>query len=241
MVAISRADFLLLLVGLRDSDPGQDVQIAFLQFCMDNAAWSHGQFLQDLWVAYETKMRKGGFFVEFGATDGIKFSNTRALETRLGWNGILAEPAHVWYPALRRNRACFIDDRCVWTTTGETLTFNQPAIAAHSTIDAFSEGDNLAGTRAEGQRYEVTTVSVNDLLAHWNAPRRIDYLSIDTEGSELDILQALDFGTWEIRLLTVEHNHTPKRQEIHDFLASKGYRRKFETLSNVDDWYVRTY
>jgi len=241
MVAISRADFLLLLVGLRDSDPGQDVQIAFLQFCMDNAAWSHGQFLQDLWVAYETKMRKGGFFVEFGATDGIKFSNTRALETRLGWNGILAEPAHVWYPALRRNRACFIDDRCVWTTTGETLTFNQPAIAAHSTIDAFSEGDNLAGTRAEGQRYEVTTVSLNDLLAHWNAPRRIDYLSIDTEGSELDILQALDFGTWEIRLLTVEHNHTPKRQEIHDFLASKGYRRKFETLSNVDDWYVRTY
>jgi hypothetical protein len=39
----------------------------------------------------------------------------------------------------------------------------------------------------------------------------------------------------------VEHNHTPKRPEIHDFLASKGYRRKFETLSNVDDWYVRTY
>jgi len=76
---------------------------------------------------------------------------------------------------------------------------------------------------------------------HWSAPRRIDYLSIDTEGSELDILQALDFSAWEIRLLTVEHNHTPKRQAIHDFLASKGYRRKFETLSNVDDWYVRTY
>lgn len=104
-----------------------------------------------------------------------------------------------------------------------------------------AQGDSLAGTRAEGQRYEVTTVSLNDLLAHWNAPRRIDYLSIDTEGSELDILQALDFGTWEIHLITVEHNHTPKRQEIHDFLVSKGYRRKFERLSNVDDWYVRTY
>lgn len=90
---------------------------------MDNAAWSHGQFLQDLWVAYETKMRTGGFFVEFGATDGIKFSNTRALETRLGWSGILAEPARICYPALRRNRACFIDDRCVWTTSGETLMF----------------------------------------------------------------------------------------------------------------------
>jgi hypothetical protein len=41
--------------------------------------------------------------------------------------------------------------------------------------------------------------------------------------------------------MSVEHNHTPKRGEIHDFLVSKGYRRKFETLSNVDDWYVRTY
>ena len=241
MVAISRADFLLLMVGLRDSDPGKDEQIAFLQFCMDNAAWSRGQFLQDLWVAYETKMRTGGFFVEFGATDGVKFSNTFALETRLGWRGVLAEPARIWYPALRRNRACFIDDRCVWTTSGETLMFNQPAIAAHSTIDAYSAGDSLSDTRTDGQRYEVTTVSLNDLLAHWNAPRRIDYLSIDTEGSELDILRALDFGAWEIRLLTVEHNHTPKRGEIHDFLASKGYRRKFERLSNVDDWYVRTY
>lgn len=241
MVSISRAEFLLLLVGLRDSDPGQDEQIAFLQFCVGNTVWSGGQFLQDLWVAYETKMRTGGFFVEFGATDGVKFSNTRALETRLGWNGILAEPARIWYPALRRNRACFIDDRCVWTVTGETLMFNQPAIAAHSTIDRYSEGDGLAGTRAGGQRYEVTTVSLNDLLAHWNAPRRIDYLSIDTEGSELDILRSLDFGAWEIRLMSVEHNHTPRRQQTHDFLASKGYRRKFEKLSNVDDWYVRTY
>ncbi|MCA6282394.1 MAG: FkbM family methyltransferase, partial [Phenylobacterium sp.] len=72
-------------------------------------------------------------------------------------------------------------------------------------------------------------------------PRRIDYLSIDTEGSELDILQALDFDAWEIRLIMVEHNFTPKRREIHGFLTAKGYRRKFETLSNVDDWYVRTY
>ena len=88
MVAISRADFLLLMVGLRDSDPGKDEQIAFLQFCMDNATWSHGQFLQDHWVAYETKMRNGGFFVyainvASGVVpcDGIDFNtNTVFLE-----------------------------------------------------------------------------------------------------------------------------------------------------------------
>ena len=98
-----------------------------------------------------------------------------------------------------------------------------------------------ADTRKDGQRYDVQTVSLNDLLAHWRAPRRIDYLSIDTEGSELDILAHFDFEAYEIRLITVEHNHTALRQPIHDFLVAKGYRRKFEKLSNVDDWYVRTY
>lgn len=236
------ADALEMLVALRDQTgkPGDD-QSMFVNFCLKNVGWSRAQFLQDLWVAYELKSRKGGYFVEFGGTDGIKFSNSYALETELGWNGIVAEPARIWHPAIRYNRGCAVDDRCVWTETGQTLLFNQPAIAAHSCIDTYSDSDSLGHTRADGQRYEVQTVSLNDLLAHWRAPRRIDYLSIDTEGSELDILKAFDFGAHEFRLITVEHNHTPQRERLHDFLAAKGYRRKFEKLSNVDDWYVRTY
>jgi FkbM family methyltransferase len=236
------AQCLEMLVALRDQTgtPGDD-QSMFINYCLKNIGWSRGQFLQDLWVAYELKNRRGGYFVEFGGADGVKFSNSYALETEFGWSGIVAEPARVWYPALRRNRACFVEDRCVWTTTGETVTFNQPAIAVHSTIDAFSASDRLAHTRVDGERYDVETVSLNDLLAHWRAPRRIDYLSIDTEGSELDILKAFDFDQWELRLITVEHNHSDQRQPLHDFLTSKGYARKFEKLSNVDDWYVKTY
>ncbi len=239
---ISLADALELLVVLRDQTgrPGDD-QSLFVNFCLKNVGWSKAQFLQDLWVAYELKSRRGGFFVEFGGTDGIKYSNSYALETEFGWSGVIAEPARIWYPALRYNRGCAIDDRCVWTHTGERLMFNQPAIAAHSTIDSYSAADRLADTRTDGQRYEVETVSLNDLLTHWRAPRRIDYLSLDTEGSELDILKATDFEAWEFRLITVEHNHSDQRQPLHDFLTSKGYRRKFEKLSNVDDWYVRTY
>ena len=118
--------------------------------------------------------------------------------------------------------------------------FNQPSIAAHSTIDSFSDVDLHAASRSDGLRYEVETVSLNDLLAFWNAPRRIDYLSIDTEGSELDILQHFDFAAYDVRLITVEHNHTAQRPLIHDLLTAKGFRRKFESLSNVDDWYVRS-
>jgi FkbM family methyltransferase len=240
---LSFAEALELLVALRDqtSASSPDPQLAFINFCLANATRSSSQFLQDLWVAHELKSRKNGFFVEFGAADGIRSSNSYFLEAELGWRGIVAEPARIWYPALRNNRACFIDDRCVWTQSGQSVAFNQPAIALHSTIDSYSDGDMHAETRKEGQRYAVETVSLNDLLAFWGAPRRIDYLSIDTEGSELDILQAFDFAAYDVRLITVEHNHTDQRQPLFDLLTAKGYQRKFEKLSNVDDWYVRTY
>ena len=212
----------------------------FITHCLHGITKSHAQFLQDLWVSFELRNQRDGFFVEFGGTNGVKFSNSCYLERELGWRGIVAEPARIWYPALRDNRRCFIDERCVWTTTGERLAFIQPPIAAHSTLVAFADSDGHADTRQDGERYEVETVSLLDLLAHWKAPRRIDYLSLDTEGSELAILQAFDFSAYDVGLISVEHNHTDKRQPIFDLLTAQGFRRKFEKLSDVDDWYVKS-
>ena len=229
------------LAGLRDQTTGTtDPRLAFINFCLTHLTCSRAQFLQDLWVAWELGSPRDGYFVEFGATNGLKFSNSWYLENELGWRGILAEPARIWHPALHKNRACHIEERCVWVESGRTLMFNQTEIAAHSTIDSFSDSDMHAASRRDGKRYPVETVSLNDLLAFWNAPARIDYLSIDTEGSELDILQHFDWAAHDVRLISVEHNFTDRRAPICDFLTSKGYARKFEALSNVDDWYVKT-
>ena len=236
----SFAEALEVLLAIRNQKVAGSEEAAFVKHCLRYAADSYSQFLQDLWVTYELPQLRDGFFVEFGAANGVRSSNSCYLERELGWNGILAEPARVWRDALLAERRCFIDTRCVWTVSGERLVFNEASIALHSTIDAFSDSDRLAHTRADGERYEVETVSLNDLLAHWKAPRRIDYMSIDTEGSELAILQAFDFDRHDVRLVSVEHNYTDKRQPLHDLLTSKGFRRKFEQLSNVDDWYVKT-
>jgi FkbM family methyltransferase len=240
MRATTFAEALELLVAMRDQATDSD-ETRFLSHCLRNIGLSHAQFLQDLWVSYELKSARNGFFVEFGGANGVNYSNSCYLERELGWRGIVAEPARIWREGLYASRNCAIDTRCVWTVSGEQILFNQPPIAAHSTIDSFSDSDGHADTRKDGLRYEVETVTLLDLLAHWNAPRRIDYLSMDTEGSELAILEAFDFSRYDIRLISIEHNHTDKRQPIFELLTAHGFQRKFEKLSAVDDWYVKTY
>ena len=70
-------------------------------------------------------------------------------------------------------------------------------------------------------------------------PDVIDYLSIDTEGSELEILQTFDFDAYKFRLITVEHaGEKEKREKICSLLESKGYNRWLPILSRWDDWYI---
>jgi FkbM family methyltransferase len=116
--------------------------------------------------------------------------------------------------------------------------FNESNNPDMSTIHQFSAQDHHASARKDGKTYTVQTISLNDLLKKYSAPSCIDYLSIDTEGSEYDILSNLDFDRYNFRVITCEHNHSPNRELIHELLTSKGYKRKFENISLFDDWYV---
>jgi FkbM family methyltransferase len=199
---------------------------------------SKAQLKQDMFVLSELDYKRDGYFVEFGATNGVDFSNTYLLETEMGWRGILAEPAKVWQDALVANRKCCISFDCVWSKSHEELEFNEVGAADLSTIDVFSDGDEHAKTRKEGKKYNVYTVSLLDLLNKYKAPKEIDYLSIDTEGSEFEILSAFDFDAYKFKVITCEHNYTPMREKLADLLTSKGYTRKYTEYSRFDDWYV---
>ena len=80
--------------------------------------------------------------------------------------------------------------------------------ARFSTIDVFSKLDCHAKRRQEGKRYTIETISLSDLLKVHNAPIDIDYLSIDTEGSEFTILDSFFPSQHAIRIITVERNYT---------------------------------
>ncbi len=87
-------------------------------------------------------------------------------------------------------------------------------------------------------QYPVETITLNELLESYSAPSHIDYISIDTEGSEYSILKACDFNRWSFGVLTVEHNFLAQRDKIHELLASHGYKRILSHISEHDDWYI---
>jgi len=206
---------------------------------LDLVFGSKSQIGQDLFVLMQTGFKRDGYFVEFGATDGVELSNTWLLEREFGWTGILAEPARAWQAALKKNRTASIETRCVWKETGARLTFSEADATGLSTISTFGESDGHADERRNSVQYEVETVSLNDLLDEHGAPDEIDYLSIDTEGSEFDILNSFDFSPRRFAVITCEHNFSAAREKIFALLTANGYERRFDHLSQFDDWYVR--
>jgi len=211
---------------------------SILTFSNNLLKHSKAQIRQDLFVLFELNFKKNGYFIEFGATDGVYLSNTYMLEEAFDWRGILAEPAKIWWDELIKNRRCHIEKKCVWHTSNEIIEFNETDAAGISTINSFSNSDVHAEARKNGKLYQVETISINDLLEKFAAPNEIDYLSIDTEGSEFSILSSLNFNKYKIKIITCEHNFSPARENIFKLLTRNGYMRKHEELSRFDDWYV---
>ena len=195
------------------------------------------QIYQDIFVLYTLNWKRNGFFVEFGSTNGFDLSNSYLLEKDFGWKGILCEPASVWKEDLKKNRNSILDFRCVWKTSGKTLDLIVPSKPEFSKISILKNQKSLNVDQSE----KVETVSLNDLLNTYNAPKNIDYLSIDTEGSEYEILEAFDFSKYRISIITCEHNFSKKREKIFKLLNKNGYQRVFQGLSRWDDWYIKSY
>lgn len=216
-------------------------ELRFLAYVFAHRHESRSQILQDLWVSFELEGLRDGFFVEFGATNGLKNSNTYLLEHKYHWKGILAEPNPFWHAQLHENRQgdnVAIDHRCVSSATGKTVEFltTDTADPELSGIAEFADGDHFSAVRSSGKSLQIETISLQDLLAQHRAPSVIDYLSIDTEGSEYDILSNFDFST-RSRLISVEQN-TKTEAKLEALLAQRGYVRVFKEFSQWDGWYV---
>lgn len=205
---------------------------------------TNSQNYQDVWALYESGEKYGGVFIEFGATDGVAGSNTLMLERDWGWTGMLLEPLPQHTVALKANRSANVLPLCVWTESDVVLNFDVVDENDLSTITGYGINDEHAEKRTHKQSINVSTISLLEVVKTVGANQPIDYMSVDTEGSEYDILAAYfadpDHSNYTINTISVEHNYNPTvRDKIYKLMYANGYVRVFEDVSMWDDFYKK--
>jgi FkbM family methyltransferase len=187
------------------------------------------QIGQDKWVL-ETMFPgvTDGYFLDVGSGHGTFHSNTAELERR-GWTGICVDP----FPTSMETRTCQVFKEVVWSVPGKVMTF-QKAEGLGGLADTL---DRWKDEAMKAPSVEITTTTLDDLLARAKAPAFIHFLSLDIEGAELEALRAFPFDKIRVGSMAIEHNYEePKQTQLIEFLAQRGYRRTHEF--NQDDFFA---
>ena len=205
----------------------------------------NSQLYQDIFASFIVESKFEKTFLEFGATDGIELSNSYILEKLFSWKGALSEPSPQWHDELKKNRKnSKIITKCIWKESGKKLDFFMSDNGAYSTINDFIDSDKVSMPKNNNLRKQkgkiicVETISLNDVINEYFNDECPSYISIDTEGSEYEILESFNFDKYRPKLFTIEHNHTENELKIDEFLISNNYRRIFRKLTAFDAWYI---
>ncbi len=176
----------------------------------------NGQDVHLLTKVYPSSRR--GYFVDVGAYDGVEMSNTLLLEQN-GWKGLCIEPHPRAFDKLIRSRRCVCSPFAAFNVDDSEISLSADPVGDQSTIVI----NETTGT-GSFPIIKIPTKKLSTLLRENGAPAYIEYLSIDTEGSEYDILSAHDFTLYRFGYVCVDWNaDDTNRQRLKTLLESKGY------------------
>ncbi|MGA2053140.1 MAG: FkbM family methyltransferase [Opitutales bacterium] len=174
--------------------------------------------------------RAEGYFVEIGANDPRQLSQTWLLEQR-GWTGLLVEPQQGCFDKLvaARPRSRVVRAACAGPESRGTGSLHVAQSSVHSSLAQHvdDQGVNYVGLET------VPIVTVDELLEQM-PPKRVDFVSIDVEGTELDVLRGFDLARWKPELLLIEDK--VNNLQKHRYILQRGYRLLRRT--GVNGWYV---
>ena len=209
------------------------------------------------------KNRGPGFFVDVGAFDGILGSNTSYFEKHLQWQGVAFEPNPSAFEVLRATRSCRLIQGCAYDHDGRVpflaLSEGEQRAGTESRapwsllqlmLDSSHGGTMLSGIpehMGQDQRVEWArnAMKLNQTLATVPCHRIdtvlndcgvkiVDYLSIDVEGAELEVLRGIDFERVQVNVIGVEHS--PRFSEVYDLLTKSGF--EYQGLLFFDEIFV---
>jgi FkbM family methyltransferase len=197
---------------------------------------SYSQLNQDIECLKFYKNMPNGYYVDVGANDGISLSNTYILEKKYGWKGICMEPMPSVFEKLvseRPNAICI--NKAGFSESGKIVQFDE--IVNSPMLSGISKFNTNYNNIYSKNTLSVETITLTDALNAANSPAFIHYLSLDTEGSEYEILKGIDFNKYTFGLIDLEHNFKePNRTQIREYLKERGYN--FVKENKWDDVYV---
>jgi FkbM family methyltransferase len=202
----------------------------FFIFIIKNHKISHSQIFQDLFVYFFSNKKKNGFFLEIGAADGINISNTYLLEKKFNWNGILCEPNPLHKINILKTRRSILNTNIIDGRKSQKKNFYIHDNGFNSSLNKIKKFH---------KKISIKAISLNSLLKKYQCPKVIDYISIDTEGNELNILKNYNFKEYIVKIFSIEHNFNIfNRNKIFNIMKKNNYKRILKNISFMDDWYI---
>lgn len=189
----------------------------------------YSQSGQDAFVVEYFNNKRNGVFIDIGANNGISFSNTYYLEKDLEWKGICFEPIPFTFNKLQENRNCVCINAGVVgdDSLKKEFTYIEDTAYMLSGITEDYHPKHIERIKNTAEKLDrkiikikLPCVKLNKILEEHKI-YDIDYLSIDTEGNELKIIESINFDKYNIRLMTIENNYRDENQT--NVIMSKGY------------------
>ena len=169
--------------------------------------------------------RKEGFYIDVGAHDPVHYSNTYALYKR-GWRGLCFEPNEKLHAKFREVRP---GDTLVTAAASNYDGSASFFLGKHSTHSSMAHSD-----QRHVEKIEVNVRRLDNVMKEMGIARKIDLISVDTEGTELDVFEGLDLSVNRPRLIVVEYNTANViNKELQPYLIGKGYQVLAMTCWNI--------
>eukprot|EP00527_Entomoneis_sp_CCMP2396_P001432 CAMPEP_0198140944 /NCGR_PEP_ID=MMETSP1443-20131203/4027_1 /TAXON_ID=186043 /ORGANISM="Entomoneis sp., Strain CCMP2396" /LENGTH=239 /DNA_ID=CAMNT_0043803527 /DNA_START=266 /DNA_END=985 /DNA_ORIENTATION=+ len=193
----------------------EDFTKKFAAHSESNPRWS-GQIEQDKLVYQLLGNRRKGFFIELASNDAVYLSNSFALEQYFGWNGICVEgnPLYWYWLAFRK---CKVVGAMTGRTKGEKVQVNFSGGETGGIVDHESVKGGGPGKKVESRQ----TTTLMEILETFQAPKIIEYMSLDVEGAEEHIMSGFDFQSYTFLLMTVERPSL----NLSKLLTDNGYQK----------------
>jgi FkbM family methyltransferase len=195
----------------------------------------YGQHGEDRFLDQVFQGQTAGTCVEVGAHNGVVYSNTLFFEQR-GWRCLLVEPNPALCTEIRKVRVAEVFECAASSVSGEVTLHIPEQADVLSTV--CSQPPVHSRMRSEGgnvRTLRVAARTLDDILSEASVDQ-LEFVSIDVEGYESEVLKGLSLSRWRPRVLIVEDNSDCQDNAVPRYLRSMGYVRFFRTGCN--DWYA---